>query len=196
MSLWNSHWLVLEKNSICFLQQEQLDPWKSGLSFVGFRPFSKQRIYSGFVKITSGLIYMGMFVRHKLGYEFLSITAGSHRGDTLGCKCLAVVKVHLPAELVLPALCSYVVNCSSKVPVLRGYLFIYLFIISPAIEIGLLPLLTNFLSLLPRIFQVQQPCCDRIIPSWFWLLRQLVCFCIYVLRKKKRGFKTYFCQIW
>lgn len=38
---------------------------------------------------------MGMLVRNKLGYEFLSVTAGSHREDALGCKCLAVVKVHL-----------------------------------------------------------------------------------------------------
>lgn len=64
---------------------------------------------------------MGMFVRHKLGYEFLSITAGSHRGDTLGCKCVAVVKVHLPGEPVLSALISYMVNYSSKVPILRDY---------------------------------------------------------------------------
>lgn len=84
-----------EKNSICCLQQEQLDVWKPGLSLVCFRPFSKQRTYSGSVKVTSGLIYMAVFVRNKLGYEFLSVTAGSHREDTLGHKCLTVVKAHL-----------------------------------------------------------------------------------------------------
>lgn len=61
---------------------------------------------------------MGMFVWNKLGYEFLSVTAGSHREDTLRCKCLAVVKVHLKAkEPSLPAFCSYTVNFFSKVPV-------------------------------------------------------------------------------
>jgi len=36
---------------------------KTSLSFVCFRPFSKQRIYFGFVKVTPGFIYMGVFVR-------------------------------------------------------------------------------------------------------------------------------------
>lgn len=90
-----------KQTSICCLQQEQLDVWKSGLSFVCFRPFSKQRIYSGFVKVTSGLIYMAMFVRNKLGYEFLSVTACSHREYTLGRKCLAVVKAHLPTLQIM-----------------------------------------------------------------------------------------------
>lgn len=61
---------------------------------------------------------MGMFVRNMLGYEFLSVTAGSHREDTLGCECVAVVKVHLPAELFFPAFCSYVVSSFSEVPIL------------------------------------------------------------------------------
>lgn len=94
-------------------------PEKNSLSFVRFRPFSKQRIFFGFVKVTPGLIYMGVFVRNKLGYEFLSATAGFHREDTLGYKCLAVVKVHLPAkEPSFPAFCSSAVNSLSKVSVL------------------------------------------------------------------------------
>lgn len=164
------------KNSICCLQQEQLDAWKSGLSLVCFRPFSKQRIYSSFVKVTSGLIYTGMFVRNKLGYEFLSVTAGSHREDTLRCKCLAVVKVHLLAEEpVLSAFYSYVANSFSKVPVLWTFLYF------SAIEIDLLSLPTNFLSVLSRLFQVQLQYYDSITPSFFWFLRQLACFCIYIL---------------
>lgn len=62
---------------------------------------------------------MGMFVRNELGYEFLSVTAVSHRADTLKRKCLAVFKVHLSAEPpVLSVFCSYGVNSFSKVPVL------------------------------------------------------------------------------
>jgi len=49
-----------------------------------------------------------MFVRNKLGYEFLSVTAACHREDTPGRKCLAVVKVHQPAELFFSAFCSNV----------------------------------------------------------------------------------------
>lgn len=120
-----------------------------------------------------------MLVRNKPGYEFLSVTAGSHREDTLVCSCLAVVKVHQPAELFFSAFCWYVVNSFSKVPIL--WVFLYF----SATEIALLSLPTNLFSLLTRIFQVQLQYYDNITPSCSWFLRQLVFFCVYTLCVKK-----------